>query len=247
MRTSTETTVIDAAMAAIQAAIEPITKDKIIKVEGTGGGWSSGFATLPLLYGTVRPLLSQHKIAIYQGTRFVEGGGGWALVTRLTLDGEWIETDYPVKQSKDGAQGFGGGNSFARRWAICGLFGLVPQDAEEGAGYKDARAASRPARRPPVPAGIAATVEAIRVCDTIETLIATASRARSDHPVGEASAAVERAIEGWFVSAFNVAEINADDVSALRAAATSVKPRGSSVRDAIQRAAQRTSRQPEKP
>jgi hypothetical protein len=237
MRTSEKVSAITAAIAQVQHAIEPITKNKTVKVDGDKAKWESAYATLGELSKAAAPHMKAAGIAKIQGVAFVPTLGA-VLVTRLALGDEWIEADYPIKESRPGAQGFGGGISFAKRWAICGMLDLVPDDVEEGMGYKDARAAARPPRRAAAPGGIGDALEAITSAASCETLVAAARKARATHPTGEASAAVEKRIEAWFVATCDMLA-SVDALQEVRDAANTVKPRGSEVRLAIQRAAVR--------
>jgi hypothetical protein len=238
MRTSEQTDKIDGAIAMVQAHLDPITKNKRVDVESkrTGEQWSSGYVTLAALYEAVHPLLSEHRIVVYQGGDFVQGLGP-VLVTRLAHEGQWIESFFPVKTSKEGAQGFGGGVSFARRWGLCSMLNLIPDDVEEGQGYRDARREAKAPRKASAPGGLGALLDTIRSA-TLDTIADSVQRARGAHPTGEASSSVERTIESWFVNAFdNVNTIDA--LTAIRDAANRLKPRGSEVRAALTKAALR--------
>lgn len=233
MKTSDSVTAIHEAIAKVQAAIEPITKNKEVKVSGEKASWASSYATLSALDAAARPALNAHGIAVIQSTDFQQGAGH-VLVTRLALGAEWIESVYPIKPSRDGAQGFGGGISFARRWGLCGVLNLIPDDVEEGQGYKDAAREGKAPRRQAAPGGLGAALEAIRG-STLDSIVAAVRKARAEHPAGEASAAVEKTIESWFVAACDACK-TLDAHTTIRDLANTIKPRGTDVRLAIQRA-----------
>ena len=155
MNTSNSTAKIMTAIAAVQAAIETVAKNKKVEVEGRAN-WSAGYATLSVLHDAIHEHVKAHGIAIVQTTAAVAQLGP-CLVTRVALGDEWIEVEYPIKTSRDGAQGFGGGITFARRWTLCGIFGLVPDDAEEGQGYKDAAREGKAPRRAASPSACASS------------------------------------------------------------------------------------------
>lgn len=236
MKHSESTLAIDAMIAAIQKAIEPISKNKEVKIEGDKAQWKSRYATLQTLDDAVRARLTGAGLHLLQGCEFM-GPGGWALVSRLTYEAEWYEVTYPIKASREGGQGFGGGLAFARRWALCGLFNLVPNDLEEGQGYKDAAAEGKPPRRAAAPAGIASAIEAVRSAVDSPAFVSAVAKARGAHPTGDASAAIERAVESWFVDAFSREDLTVPEFETLRATANTVKPRGSAVREAIAKTA----------
>lgn len=237
MRTSEKYATITDALVKVQHAIEPVHKNKTVKVEGDRAKWESSYATLATLDAAVRPALKAEGIAVFQTTSHAQGAGA-VLVTRLAKGDEWIEGEYPIKPSRDGAQGFGGGISFARRWCLCGLLNLVPDDVEEGQGYRDAAREGKAPRRAAAPTGIGGMLAAIRDAADCDAMIGAASKARAAHPTGEASAAVERTIETWFVDACERAQ-GVDDLTAIRDAANKVKPRGTDVRSAIGKAGAR--------
>lgn len=244
MKTSEKTDVIDAAMATVQAEIEQVTKDKTVEVKGREGqqGWSSGYATLPTLYAAVRPALTKHGIALYWGGDFVQGLGA-VVVTRLAKGGQYVQSFYPVKTSREGAQGFGGGVSFAKRWGLCGMLGLVPNDAEEGQGYKDMRAETRQPRRQPPPQGIADVLNTIRTVDTWDGFESAARAARARFPTGEGAVAVEKAISARIVAAFDAARTleGYDDVKLV---VSRLQPQGPEIRPAMARAGERLEPRP---
>lgn len=239
MKTSEQTDKIDEVIALVQAEIEQVTKDKIVDVKTREGGdaWKSGYATLAALDAAARPALKKHGVAVYQGGGFVQGLGP-TLETRLAYQGQWIESFYPVKTSRDGAQGFGGGISFGRRWGLCGMLGLVPHDAEEGEGFKAARLENKAPRRGAAPGGLAPLLEAIRSSETLSSFEQAARAARGAHPSGDASAAVEKAITTRFVVSVDNAD-TPDKLALCRTANERIQPRGTEVRDALGRADRR--------
>jgi hypothetical protein len=60
MKTSENVTLIHNAIAQVQAEIEPIAKNKSVKVDGDKAKWESGYATLAALDAAVRPTLLKH-------------------------------------------------------------------------------------------------------------------------------------------------------------------------------------------
>lgn len=240
MKTSEQTDKIDAAIVAVQGQLSAVDKNKAVDAsrEGGGGGFKFRFATFAALLGAVRPVLTSNGVALFQGGRFT-GPGAWVVVTRVSCAGQWIEVEYPIKASRDGAQGFGGGVSFAKRWGLRDLLAIeVPDDIEEAQGYSDAKRDARPAKRAPAPAGIVAALDAIRIEGTGEGLANAARRARAAHPQGEAAAQVEKVIADWFVDAAERCK-SVDDLTILRDTANAVKPRGNDAREAIGKAGRR--------
>lgn len=236
MKTSDQIDRITAAVAAVQAKAEAVTKNKTVEVSGEKAQWKSAYATLATLDAAVRPAIIDAGIALVQSIEAQQGGP--VLVTRIALADQWFEVQHPIKPSRDGAQGFGGGISFARRWALCAIFNLVPDDIEEGQGYKDAAREGKQPRRAAAPGGLGALLSTITDAPTIADIEKAARAARSAHPAGEASTSVERTISARVCTALD----NADTPEALdeiRGMLKRLQPRGIEVRDALGRAGRR--------
>lgn len=237
MNTSPTITKITAAIAAVQAAIEPFTKNKAVKVEGDRAQWSSTYATLSQLDDAIREHVKTQGIAIIQTTEAIAQLGP-VLVTRAALADEWIEIAFPIKASRDGAQGFGGGITFAKRWSTCALFNLIPDDAEEGQGYKEAKREAKAPRKAAAPGGLAAMLDAIRDSQGAHAFEGAARAARAAHPTGEPATAVERAIAARLIASIDGAD-SADKLTLCNDLHQRIQARGTDVRDAFRRAEQR--------
>lgn len=238
MRTSATTAQIDAAMARVQAKLEVVERNKKVEIEGKEGkkGWDSKYVTLDRLYKIAKPLLAAEGITWYQGGGYIQGGGE-RLYTRLAFCGEWIECDFPVKAGGDMAQKYGGGMSFARRWGLCCMVGLVADvDDDERAGYQDNRP-TRPQRAKSAP-GLPERLASITSAGTTAELARRAIEARSAHAVGEDATSVEKAISAWVVHALHIIA-EPDELTEFKDLITKVKPRGADVHAAMQAAERR--------
>lgn len=238
MRHSTQTDLIDAAMGRVQAALKVVQKNKTVNVDGEKAKWSSRFATFDVLYDACHSALAAEQITVYQGGQFLPGAGE-RLVTRLAFGGQWVESDFPIKPSRDGSQGFGGGISFAKRWGLMGMVGLATaDDPDEKAGYQDER---KPPRRAAAPAGLPQMLEAIRDATTDSELLQRAAAARAANPTGEGAAAVESAITAWLCA--ELTKIRGpgdiDAFTALRDLCGRARPRGTQVRSELVEAEKR--------
>jgi len=235
VRHSERTDLIDAAMSRVQAELKIVDKNKAVNVDSDKAKWSSRFATFDVLYKACHDALAAHDVTVYQGGAFVPGAGE-RLVTRLAHGGQWIESDFPIKPSRDGAQGFGGGVSFAKRWGLMGMVGLATaDDLDEKQGYQDER---RQPKRAAAPAGLPTALDAIRGAETHAELAQRVATARAAHPIGEGAVAVEKELEVWLCDAL-AASRNLDDLTMLRDLCTRIRPRGTSVRAAIATAEKR--------
>ena len=238
MRHSAQTDLIDAAMGRVQATLKVVQKNKTVNVDGEKAKWSSRFATFDVLYDACHDALAAERVTVYQGGQFMPGAGE-RLVTRLAFGGQWVESDFPIKPSRDGSQGFGGGISFAKRWGLMGMVGIATaDDPDEKAGYQDER---KPPRRAAAPAGLPQMLDAIRAADTEAELLQRAAVARGANPTGEGAAAVEAAIVAWLCA--EIAKVRGpgdlDAFTALRDLATRARPRGTQVRTELVEAERR--------
>lgn len=82
----------------------------------------------------VTPALSKHGLAIVQGPVSTE-----ALATRLIhSSGEWMEATAPIVQGQQpGAQGWGSGVTYARKYALMAMVGVFPDDDASRDGVRD--------------------------------------------------------------------------------------------------------------
>lgn len=241
MRTSDQTDKIDAAIQRVQSRIGLAERNKGVEVEGKTTKFATKYVTIDALWEACRALLAEERIAIWQGGGFEPNGGGERLYTRLALDGQWILSSFPVK-AREGAQNFGGGIAFARRWGLAGAVGIFPKDdPDEKHGYEVSRAEGKVARRAPAPAGIADATAAIREAADVTSFEAHVARARGAFPTGESAKAVEDAVSAWLLAAFETvtAPEHEQALVALRVACNRVKPKSPEVRAAIASAEKR--------
>lgn len=102
-----------------------------------------------------RAQLSKHGLAIIQSTQF-DGENKWIETVLAHSSGEWVSSRYPVKPAKDDLQGLGSATTYARRYALMALVGIVAEDEDDDAEAAVGRAngngkhtpAPEPAKRP---------------------------------------------------------------------------------------------------
>jgi len=124
------TTTIHAAFLAAYSEIENPKKD------ATNPAFRSQYATLEEVLAQVKPVLLKHGLALVQT---VDGN---ELSTYL-IDGEGVQMvigRYPLEPDKQTPQGMGSAITYARRYALKGVFGLAEVD-------DDGNAASKPQPR----------------------------------------------------------------------------------------------------
>ena len=125
--TSHET--LAAALAAAQAAMPAIVKDRVAKI---GPGREYRYADLATILATVRPVLGAHGLALTQRTQI--RGDAIVLLTELRhASGEVLDSEYPVAAIGIKHQDMGGALTYARRYALCGLVGIAADEDDDGA------------------------------------------------------------------------------------------------------------------
>lgn len=130
------------ALAKAQGAIKPAAKG------AENPFFKSSYADLPAIVKACRDELTKNDIAVIQRT----GYEGETLLLETILahsSGEWISGVYPVKPVKADPQGMGSAITYARRYALAAMVGVVAEDEDD-----DANAASghaRPAAGAPKP------------------------------------------------------------------------------------------------
>jgi hypothetical protein len=107
--------------------------------DGENPHFKSRFATLAGVRDAVLPVLSKHGLSVIQSTGSGERGPS---VTTLLLhaSGQWVECDpLCLPAVKQDPQAYGSALSYARRYSLMALAGVVGDDDDDG------QAASKPA------------------------------------------------------------------------------------------------------
>ena len=124
MKTSESTAKLDAALAKAQGRFAPVTKN------AKNPHLRNSYADLGAVVHAIGEALSSEGVAWVQSVDLVDGGH--VVTTRIAHQGEWVLTTCPVIWSKgkgvNEAQSFGGGLTYARRYALMAAFGLAPED-----------------------------------------------------------------------------------------------------------------------
>ncbi len=119
------------ALAKAQGKIKPAIKS----VENTF--YKSSFADLPAVMEACRGPLSENGLAIIQLTQY-EGDQIWLETILAHSSGQFIGSKYPVRPVKSDPQGLGSALTYARRYALMAMVGIVADDGSDD----DANAAS---------------------------------------------------------------------------------------------------------
>ena len=152
------------ALAAAQAEMANPRFDKV------NPGFRSKYASLAAVRDAVVPVLSRHGIAVVQNLTSTEGG---IACTTLLLhkSGQQIQCTLALPANKQDAQGLGSAATYARRYLLMAMTGVVGDEDDDG------NAASKPPH-PAMAAGVqgpdySVQEKALRECSTLGSLQST--------------------------------------------------------------------------
>ena len=130
------------ALVAAQTDLPKLAKDK------ENPFFHSKYAGLDTVLPAALKVLSAHGIALLQSVG-QDGHGGSTLTTMLMhQSGEWVRDTQPLLLVKNDPQGQGSAITYARRYAVMSMLGLVAEEDDDGNAASRPRAAPRP--QPPV-------------------------------------------------------------------------------------------------
>lgn len=147
MKTSETINELVAALAKASAEFKPIRKDA---APTSGPLAGKKYASLDSVLESVTGALIRNGLVLIQGSE-----GGDMLVTRLAhSSGQWIETRSPIFEGQQkGAQGWGSGLTYARRYSVLAILSVAPDDDDDGAsadGRRPQSAAPAPQEQSPL-------------------------------------------------------------------------------------------------
>lgn len=148
--TSTQTPQIAklaAALVALQADLKPVDKS------ANNPFFHSSYAPLPEIMKAVQPLLAKHKLAVTQFMTNIDGQSALRTIL-LHESGECIEDVVPLLLAKQDPQSQGSAVTYARRYGVMAVLGLVADEDDDGnaASTPPATTASKPQASPNKPA-----------------------------------------------------------------------------------------------
>lgn len=116
------------ALGAFQSELPTINLDREVEVKTkTGGSYKFRYATYRNIVETVKPLLAKHHLSF---THLVEPDGS---VTTMLLheSGEFLTSTLTIKGEQT-AQGIGSCITYAKRYSLSSLLGVVADDDDDG-------------------------------------------------------------------------------------------------------------------
>jgi hypothetical protein len=131
MRASDSVAQIGAALAAAQAEIKTVVKDR------TNPHFKNRYATLDAIMETVRPVLAKHGLSIVQGCTIPSEVDGrlvaFAVETMvLHASGEFLSNMVYMPLAKQSAQDAGSALTYGRRYGVSALLSLATDDDDDG-------------------------------------------------------------------------------------------------------------------
>lgn len=103
--------------------------------------FNNTFASLKEVRQACQAPLSKHKIAITQIPQFSETEM-WLETVLMHASGDWIMSRYPIRPTRNDPQSLGSAITYAKRYAMSAMVGIVADDDDDG------NLASAPVARP---------------------------------------------------------------------------------------------------
>lgn len=113
------------ALAKAQGIMKPAVFNKV------NPHFKSRYADFASCMDACRAPLSDHGIAVIQSCETVNDKLN--LVTMLAhISGQWMKSEFPIVSSKMDSQGIGSAMTYAKRYSLCGMVGIVAdEDADD--------------------------------------------------------------------------------------------------------------------
>lgn len=108
------------------------TKSATVRPRDGGAGYTFAYAPLEEVVDAVKEGLSENGLSRQQYLFRADDGMFWLRTVLWHSSGEWMSGDYPVMYSKESAQGFAGGVTYAKRNGLSLLLGLAAEDDDDG-------------------------------------------------------------------------------------------------------------------
>lgn len=145
MKTSESIANLAAALCNVQASIEPA------RFNAVNPYFKSKYADLGAVYEACRHLMADNGLSLVQFPSVppVESGPAVALTSRLMhQSGEWMEDTLIIPLSKATAQDYGSGLTYARRYALSAIIGIVSDEDDDANQVQPERKPAKPKVQP---------------------------------------------------------------------------------------------------
>ena len=126
MKTSDTITKISSALVKAQGELNAVSKD------GNNPHFRSKYATLQNIVESTRDTLRKHGLAVVQTFGETDGTYINLITTLLHESGEYISGTFTMRPSKADPQGLGSATTYARRYALSAVLGIVADEDDDG-------------------------------------------------------------------------------------------------------------------
>lgn len=148
LRTSRSPEIKDlvSALAKAQGGMKPAVFNRI------NPHFKTRYADFTSCMDACRSALSDNGLAVMQTCETIDGKLN--LVTMLAhTSGQWMKSEFPLIASKMDSQGIGSAMTYAKRYSLCGMVGIVADEEGDDDGEAAVgRGREEPVRQPPRPA-----------------------------------------------------------------------------------------------
>ena len=126
------------ALIKVQEAIKPVKKT------AENPFYHSKYADLVTIWESCRATLTANGFAVTQVTH--QGDNGYTLLETVLLhtSGEWLAGELPILPDKSGPQAFGSALTYARRYSLAALLGIVTEGEDDDAETATQRGKAQP-------------------------------------------------------------------------------------------------------
>ena len=128
MRMSDSIAKLAAALVAVQKEIPTILKDKTVRTDK----FSYAYVGLDTVMPEALAILGKHDIALAQTVGTGEDSSTNLTTTLLHVSGEWLTDTQPLLLAKNDAQGQGSAITYARRYGLMSMLGIVAEEDDDG-------------------------------------------------------------------------------------------------------------------
>lgn len=130
MNQSEQINEIAGALARAQGKIQHASKDGA-NLGFKRDGNAAKYATLASVWDACRTALTENNLSIVQ-TPDVTADGVFLHTTLAHNSGQWIRGTMPIRPVQDTPQGLGSALTYARRYSLASMVGVVPEDDDDG-------------------------------------------------------------------------------------------------------------------
>ena len=138
---------IAAALSIVQSELEKAEKNGTNTV---GGGAKRKYADINAVYSAIREPLSKNGLSVAQTMRPSEPGIVCVRTTLMHTSGQWLAGECVLPWDRQGGpQGAGSAITYARRYSLSAMIGVVSEEDDDGQGSMSKGKETPPRKTPP--------------------------------------------------------------------------------------------------